>query len=178
MSDPVEFFVPGIPRPAGSKVGFAIVNKATGQPVYKDGRILTRVKESGKHTAAWRADVKHFAYQHYGDREPMAGPLVLSVVFYLRRPQGHYGTGRNAALLKDFAPVYPMSQPDTTKLLRAVEDALTGILWLDDAQVVTQIGLKRYGPTPGALIKVRPAGAAIGGLPLKPEPLFADQEAQ
>ena len=36
-------------------------------------------------------------------------------------------------------------RPDATKLVRAVEDALTGLVWRDDAQVVIQTVRKRYG---------------------------------
>ena len=158
-NEKIEFFVPGIPRPGGSKSAFPIINKTTGKPVMKDGRIMTRVKESGKHTPAWRADVKHFAFQVY-DGEPLQGPLALSVVFHLPRPQGHYGTGRNAGKLKSSAPPYPTTMPDATKLLRAVEDALTGGLWRDDSQIVAQVVSKRYAAKPGAEIMVRSANEA------------------
>ncbi len=36
-------------------------------------------------------------------------------------------------------------KPDATKLVRALEDALTRIVWKDDAQVVTQVVHKRFG---------------------------------
>jgi Holliday junction resolvase RusA-like endonuclease len=52
-----------------------------------------------------------------------------------------------------------------TKLLRAVEDAATGLLWWDDAQIVTQIITKGYGTRPGVTIYCRPLDGrlAAGG---------------
>ena len=42
-----------------------------------------------------------------------------------------------------------------TKLIRAVEDALTGIVWRDDAQVAVQKVAKVYGDEPqGAVITI------------------------
>jgi Holliday junction resolvase RusA-like endonuclease len=41
------------------------------------------------------------------------------------------------------------TKPDTTKLLRATEDALRGIAWADDNQVCEQHAFKLYGMRPG-----------------------------
>jgi Holliday junction resolvase RusA-like endonuclease len=47
---------------------------------------------------------------------------------------------------------YPSCYPDGSKLIRSTEDALTGILWGDDGQIVRH-GLveKRYAGWPGSL---------------------------
>lgn len=67
-------------------------------------------------------------------------PLAVVVTFYQQRPRTvHYGSGRNAKELKDSAPAYPISAPDTTKLWRGFEDALTGFVWHDDSRVSGQI---------------------------------------
>ena len=53
--------------------------------------------------------------------------------------------------------MYPITKPDATKMLRAVEDAMTGIAWLDDAQIVRQVVTKRYAECdqkPGANVTV------------------------
>ena len=39
----------------------------------------------------------------------------------------------------------PDTKPDLTKLVRAAEDSLRGVLWRDDAQVVRQVTEKRWG---------------------------------
>ena len=70
------------------------------------------------------------------------------------RPKGHYRTGKNALILRKNAPEHPTTKPDATKLLRSTEDALTGILWKDDAQIWCQNVTKTYGECPGAQIQV------------------------
>jgi len=80
----------------------------------------------------------------------LGGALEVSVIFTVPRPKGHFG----ARGLKPSAPAYPTVRPDVTKLLRAVEDACTGIVWRDDAQIVAQHAIKRYGEPACAEIRV------------------------
>src|ERR1044072_7246091 len=140
----VEFTVIGHPQPAGSKRAFP--NKGGG----------VSVVDANPKAKSWQAEVSVAAIQVMIDTElPMfEGPCGLAVVFTLARPQGHFGTGRNAGVLKDSAPVHPIVKPDSTKLLRGVEDAMTTIVWRDDSQVVEQFVLKRYGVPEGAKVTV------------------------
>lgn len=86
----------------------------------------------------------------------LEGPLRVRFDFVFPRPAGHFGTGKNASVLKPSAPPYPAQRPDTTKLVRSAEDALKGILWRDDSQIVSQFATKRYGPQAGMAITVAP----------------------
>lgn len=145
----ISFWVPGIPQPGGSKRGF--VNRNTGR---------VAIVEDAKRNKDWRAVVALAAREaHQG--APMQGPLSLRVKFYLPRPKGHYRTGKNAHQVRDSAPYFPTTKPDTTKLLRSTEDSLSGILWGDDAQVVKQHAEKHYtgdeAGQPGAWIELKEA---------------------
>ncbi len=164
MSDLLlAFVVPGQARPAGSKVSGAVYRKgADGRPVpvtNPNGRVKTFTKDSsGEAGAAWRADVRRAAQEAIGDAEgfPLDGvPLELSIAFFRPRPKGHWRTGRNAHLLRDDAPEFPLSRPDVLKLARAVEDALTGTVWTDDAAVVREVLSKEFGRVPEARVEVR-----------------------
>jgi Holliday junction resolvase RusA-like endonuclease len=44
-------------------------------------------------------------------------------------------------------------------MIRAVEDGLTGVVWFDDSQVVSQQCVKRYGDAEG----VRIVAISLGG---------------
>jgi Holliday junction resolvase RusA-like endonuclease len=46
----------------------------------------------------------------------------------------------------------PVVMPDATKLLRGLEDALTGVVWHDDAQIVSQHVEKRYALGPECVV--------------------------
>ena len=62
---------------------------------------------------------------------------------------------RKDGTLKPSAPKHPIVKPDTTKLMRALEDALTGICWRDDTQVVIQTAHKAYAAvTCGAFVRI------------------------
>lgn len=56
---------------------------------------------------------------------PLQGPLVVKMVFTVTR----YTRGSNRADA-------PYTRPDLSKYARAAEDAMTGIVWGDDGQVV------------------------------------------
>ena len=139
----IEFFVPGIPRPGGSKKGF--YNK-------KSGRVI--IVDAGTHTKPWRQTIMSFALGEAATHGLLQHPGGLSVCFFLPRPKKHYGTGKNSSVLKPDASYWHSIAPDTTKLMRALEDALTGILWRDDSQVVWQIGCKVYSEMPGARVRI------------------------
>jgi len=68
--------------------------------------------------------------------EPLAGVFAARVHFYLARPKGHYGSGRNQGRLKSRAPQFPTTKPDVEKVARAALDCATGLWWRDDSQVV------------------------------------------
>ena len=141
----LEVFVPGIPKPAGSKRAFYIK---------KLGRAI--ITEDCKKSADWKGDVKNFAHvEMLGKQIIQAGPIALEIEFTMPRPKGHFGSGRNAAMIKPNAPHYHTIKPDATKLLRCVEDALTGTVYADDALIVDQRVTKRYGEKPGARITIR-----------------------
>ncbi len=138
----IKFFVPGIPKPRGSKSAFT--NKKTGKT-----NIVDACKESGN----WMTTVKVFALQAY--RGPLlTGPIRMSIAFYFLRPKSHYRTGNNAGTLKLSAPICHITRPDRTKILRGTEDAMKGIIFKDDSQIVTGLTTKLYGETPGANITI------------------------
>ena len=173
MSEPIcDFFVADTPRSGGSKVGF--VNPKTGRVIVQESSV-SKNKE-------WRAVVCHFAYHAYHG-ELLDGPLRVTFEFHRVRAKSHYGSGRNAGALKPSAPIRPDRRPDTVKTTRSTEDALTGIIWTDDARIVEHILRKRWGPIEGCRIIVEhavalPEGSNVSHLPPVPEaPLFTKQEA-
>lgn len=130
----IHFFVPGKPACAGSKKAF--INPRTHKIV---------VAHDDERTMPWRTNVQGHALLAMRDCKRIdSGPIQLAIVFLLERPKSHFGTGGNANKLKESAPRFVVTKPDLTKIVRAIEDALTGICWTDDNQVVHHNTVKKY----------------------------------
>ncbi len=142
MTKTIAFWVPGIPRPGGSKRAF--YNPRLGRAMIVDA--CSKNKE-------WRAAVAWAAKEVFSGT-PLRCPLRVSFKFEFTRPASHFGTGKNSGYVRDSAPSYKTTKPDVTKLVRSTEDALTGILWVDDSQIVNQTAWKRYGDRNGCQIEV------------------------
>lgn len=71
---------------------------------------------------------------------PVPNPIEMTIDFRLPRPK---------TVKRDL----PYVAPDLDKLIRAVLDALTGIAYVDDGQVVTIASTKTYGE-PGVTISL------------------------
>lgn len=65
--------------------------------------------------------------------ELLTGPVFVRAWFFLPRPK---------SLPRKVS--YHLKKPDLDKLLRATKDALTGVLYRDDSQVVSLTGFKAY----------------------------------
>lgn len=141
--------VTGIPAPAGSKSAFAI--KRGG--VYTGKTVVT--DSGGEKTADWKRTVKFFVREHFASQPPEDGPLGMLLVFMMPRPKGHFRSGKHAGKLKPTTPQYHCKKPDTTKLVRGVEDAMSGVVWRDDTQIVKQHAVKIWADeSPGVFILV------------------------
>lgn len=146
----------GIAEPAGSKTAGVVYRK--GRPVLKNGRVLTFVRDANAKAKPWKERVAQAAGEQWG-YGMIDGPCVLELTFYRTRNKGDFGTGRNEGRIRPGAPAYPIVAPDLTKLIRGVEDALIGICYRDDAQVVEQHTKKLYGDPARVEISVYPAAA-------------------
>lgn len=120
----------GTPAPKGSGRAMLIAGKARH---IASGSTANQLK-----LKAWDVAVREAARAAVGNvtAPPFVGvPIVLAIEFRMQRPTGHWGTGSRAGVVKPSAPSHPISKPDSSKLLRATEDSLTGIVWDDDSRV-------------------------------------------
>lgn len=116
----------------------------------RDGRRAVVVHGGDKNMQAklkaWRGAVAAEAEAwrlRNGQPELAEGPVRLRVEFYMRRP-------------KTVKRSWPAVAPDLDKLLRGASDALTGLVWRDDSQVVEQLVREVYADDrpPGARLEV------------------------
>lgn len=101
------------------------------------------------------------AYWRANQAPTFAGPIEVALTFYMRRPLGQYGTGRNAGRVKSSAPAYPTARVDVDNLAKLVLDALEGHAWEDDCQVVSLRATKSYG-SPHTVVMARAASRPRG----------------
>jgi Holliday junction resolvase RusA-like endonuclease len=108
---------------------------------------------SGSGLAVWRNQVTSAAQDAWGLDNVYGGPMGVALIFRMKRPRNHYrdlqGTVRPA--MRDARPDV---MPDLDKLVRAVLDALTGVVWRDDGQVCDIMASKVYADSPGVDIVI------------------------
>lgn len=140
-----EFRVVGVPQTKGSARAFM-----------RRGMRFPVITNDNPKCKGWQGAVADAAAVGMNGREPFAGAVTLAMTFYFPRPKGHFGTGKNAGILKASAPKRHTVKPDLDKIVRAVKDGMTGVVYRDDAQVdeFTKFA-KRYaddGTPPGVVV--------------------------
>lgn len=133
----MKFFVPGLPKPQGSKRAF--VNPKTNRAI---------IVEDNSGTRDWRADVKAFAREAMGKKSLLDGPVAINLQFVMKRPLSTSKTKPTPPAIK---------RPDVDKLTRSILDSLSGTIYSDDSQVVSLYATKRIaelGEPTGCLIAI------------------------
>lgn len=140
-----EFFVRGKPEPAGSKTNMPRKKFPWVVSNMKQLAALYPIVDANKNAAGWKKTVAGVAAYEYLE-QPLDEPVALELVFVVSRPVAHWlrdgqlsTAGRRQSR--------PISPPDALKLARAVEDALTGIVYVDDSRIVYGSQFKRYQRT-------------------------------
>lgn len=142
------FFVPGVPLPkgSGSNVG---IGHACGKCGERKRKVYIEMADRKTKTRAagglkrWSDRVQRFAEKSWGG-EPLDTPIELHLHFRLPPPK------------KSRFDV-PATKPDLSKLIRAVEDALTGVTYTDDSRIVCLYVTERWARDdlpPGVEIEV------------------------
>lgn len=128
--DPVTFTVLGPPATKGSTVSF----------IGKRG-LVTKTDSTG--LATWTQAV---GWAARAAKMPLAAkgvPVAVSATFQFPRPSSAK------------ARLFPTVRPDADKVGRALLDALTGVAYADDSQVVELTISKRYGADARTIVCVQ-----------------------
>lgn len=137
MTPIIELTVYGVAQPQGNKTGFVrggkvVMVEGKGRPAQE------RFKD-------WRGAVASAArdWQAANPTELIDGPVYLAVTFHLPKPKS---TKKRKT--------WQTSRPDLDKLIRAVMDGLTGVVWTNDSRVVHVCASKPFGDPPRAEIRI------------------------
>jgi crossover junction endodeoxyribonuclease RusA len=128
----MTFTVYGVAQPKGNMRAFV-----------KRGMKFPIVTESNRNVRSWSQLVAEGASRELaasGGRQ-ITGPVLVAVDFGLPRPKKYQRAGLDVA---------HCVAPDLDKLARGVLDALSGVAFVDDAQVVHLFATKTYAPLNGA----------------------------
>lgn len=120
MNPVAEFRVYGRPQQRGSKRAMPL----------KNGKTI--MVDDNKKSRSWMDTVAAEAAAAWNGRDLLQGPVAISVAFEFKRPKSHM---RSNGEIKPAAPELFTSSPDLDKLLRALGDAMTGVVYADDRQV-------------------------------------------
>ena len=140
-------------HPLRSVVAVVITITLAGEPVGKgrpkfsraSGRAYTPAK-----TANTEAFVKSEAVRQAG-QALLEGPLRLNVLAVVSIPASWSKKKQVAALAGE---IRPTGKPDLDNIAKLYADALNGILWKDDSQIVRMRLEKRYGAYPETVLTV------------------------
>jgi Holliday junction resolvase RusA-like endonuclease len=138
----IEFTVTGVAQPQGSARAF-VPFKWAAAAVRRKQAPRAIVTHDNPKTKGWQQLVAEQAQDAVGD-QLFLGPVVLTVTFRLPRPESLPKRTHHHTKL-----------PDLDKLVRAIGDGLSGVVFLDDKQIVDLHARKIY--TSGA----RPPSAHV-----------------
>lgn len=127
----VSFFVLGQP-----------VSKGNMSAISLPGKRYSTLIDSTKGLKQWSRAVWTEAFRNRPS-SPWEGPIRVELEFFMRRP-------------KSLASkvVWMVKKPDIDKLVRAVNDAMSGVIYVDDNQVCNISASKAYSDEPGVSILV------------------------
>jgi len=155
----IDIHIPGEPHAQGRARHSPLMRGGT--PVIGRGGRPVVITYDPTESRSWKAYAKecirqvivnHWLPSAAGFCVPLEGPLSLSVLALFTMPAGRFlkrGVGPRA---------WKTGKPDTDNILKAVKDAASGLLWLDDKQVVNPQVWKvvgAQGEAPGIWLRVR-----------------------
>lgn len=106
-----------------------------------------------KETVSYEARCRHEAALSMRGRELIDGPVELKLQFFYPIPASWSKKKQEAARL---GQIVPTRKPDSSNVLKSVEDGFTGAIWVDDCQVVDHHITKRFAEEPCVIAIVTP----------------------
>jgi Holliday junction resolvase RusA-like endonuclease len=107
-----------------------------------------------KKTAQYEKIIRCHAIKEMGNRVPFDAAVVIVVIFCFSPPKSWSKKKKEEVISNHSFHVF---KPDVDNLLKAVKDALTGIVYEDDKLVCQAIVSKQYSKIPGLHILVEEA---------------------
>lgn len=139
----IEFRVYGTPQTKGSAKAL--------KTEHMKFAVVVNDNEKNK---GWAAIVSSVAQDHAPAGGLWKGSLAIQLVFFLYPPKALLKLDRQTKRPK-YLFADPTKKPDIDKMTRSIYDALTGVIFLDDRQIIRSEEVKQYSEAPGVNIIIR-----------------------
>ncbi len=129
---------------------------AQGRPRFSTAGGYPRAYDPAK-SRDYKDYIRLAAAAEMNGQAPLSGPLSISVRVYRPIPSSYSKKKRDAA---ERGAIRPTTKPDVSNYVKTIEDALNGICWNDDSQIVAYhepFG-KYYSATPRIEVEVEQIG--------------------
>jgi len=105
-----------------------------GEPMGKARPRMTRggIVYTPAKTVNYETFIKELFIIKYPDFQPLEGPLRMSLSAWLKIPK----KSKKKMMAMEKGEIRPTKKPDMSNILKAVEDALNNLAYLDDKQIV------------------------------------------
>ena len=132
----------------------SLMFRVTGQPVAKARpRMARRGKAvwayTPKTTKEYEELVASSFVKKYKKFKPIEGPVSVEALIMLNAP------AYVLKLWKRGAYPHHTKKPDIDNIMKSILDALNGVAWLSDSQVVEMRAAKGYSETPEAVVTIK-----------------------
>jgi Holliday junction resolvase RusA-like endonuclease len=131
----IEFYIPGraIPkaRPRVTRGGYAYTPRTT--QIFEQTVQTEYRKQCGTESFADKV------------------PLIINIEFRFEPAKSWPKKKRDAAIARR---IYPTCRPDLDNLVKSITDALNGIAYKDDSQIVAIVSRKMYAPRANTIVRI------------------------
>lgn len=130
----VLFNVPGLP-------------KGKGRPKFAKRGNFVSVR-TPEETVVYENLIKTQAYQAMGDSDPFTGRVSMEARIGFQIPESWSNKKKAKAVAGEISPT---GKPDIDNVVKALGDAMNGVVFKDDSQICAVVATKFYG-TPGVTV--------------------------
>lgn len=103
-------------------------------------------------TVAYESLIREAGQQAMGSQEPLTTPVTMYLYIRIGIPKS-YSKKRTLDCLEGREK--PTKKPDSSNILKAVEDGLNGVVYVDDCQIINHHMTKVYASQPGIDVMIK-----------------------
>lgn len=145
LAEPLTFELPGKPQGKGRARSF------------RRGNFIGHY--TPEETRSYEGMIRDIAHREMNGRLPTEEPVQVTLTAVFDIPKSFSKKKRMLAIGNN---IKPAKKPDIDNIIKAFVDAMNGVVFKDDCQIVLGEYAKVYGPVPHVVVTVRPLLALNG----------------